>query len=357
MNNLFEYKQEMNNLRFTPEQKVRLAEIAAEAASGEKRRSRRPFGKIVMLAACLAIVLAASAGAAGVLQSAVDAFSPLFGGTVAQTEVIEKIGHPIGASDSDNGITVTADAIMGDPYNVVMVYTFSRTDGEPFLPEGREASCLMVDSENGILRNNGGAHGVMGFTDTDPTDNTVQYFEYISSTVAVNEKGAAPLIQGTVNAEFRNIKCYNSETETYEPLYKGHWKMRFAMEYEDVSVQLAQGESFTQDGITFTVNNLTVSPLGIYVGYTADEEVVWSNSGSGREDPEDSRQIDRFIENIELLVTKTDGSVLKVNTGGSINPENGVTICTKSDIFSEIIPLEEMESISIGGVVYSVNAQ
>ena len=64
-------------------------------------------------------------------------FTPLFGGAAAQTEVIDKIGRPIGASDTDNGITITAEAIMGDQYNAVIVYTLTRDDGERFLPEGK----------------------------------------------------------------------------------------------------------------------------------------------------------------------------------------------------------------------------
>ena len=58
-----------------------------------------------------------------------EVFSPLFGGAPAQTEIIDKIGYPVGASDTDNGVTVTADAVMGDAYNAVIVYTISRDDG------------------------------------------------------------------------------------------------------------------------------------------------------------------------------------------------------------------------------------
>ena len=70
-----------------------------------------------------------TAGATGILRSAVEVFSPLFGGAPAQTEIIDKIGYPVGASDTDNGVTVTADAVMGDAYNAVIVYTISRDDG------------------------------------------------------------------------------------------------------------------------------------------------------------------------------------------------------------------------------------
>ena len=42
--------------------------------------------------------------------------------------------------------------------------------------------------------------------------------------------------------------------------------------------------------------------------------------------------------------------------GGSIKPDHGVTVCDKGEVFDEIIPLEELESISVGGIVYPLNA-
>ena len=132
-----EYRQALEGLAFTDEQKASIAAGAAQAARQETRRTRRPLGKILVIAACLTLVLAAGASAAGVLPNPAEVFAPLFGGAAAQTEVIDKIGRPIGASDTDKGITITADAIMGDEYNAVVVYTISRDDGERFLPEDR----------------------------------------------------------------------------------------------------------------------------------------------------------------------------------------------------------------------------
>lgn len=46
-----------------------------------------------------------------------DAFAGLFGGGPAETEIIDRIGCPIGASATSNGVTITADAIMGDTHS------------------------------------------------------------------------------------------------------------------------------------------------------------------------------------------------------------------------------------------------
>ena len=90
MSNLSEYKQSMETLRFTPAQKAQLAANAAKAASRQAaRRTRRPFGRMAVIAAVMAVVLAVGSSAAGILPAPVDVFAPLFGGTVAQTEVID----------------------------------------------------------------------------------------------------------------------------------------------------------------------------------------------------------------------------------------------------------------------------
>lgn len=348
MSNLSEYKQSMDSLRFTPAQRARLAADAAGAASREtSRRTRRPLGRMAVIAAAVAVVLAVGSSAAGILPAPVDVFAPLFGGSVAQTEVIDKIGHPIGASDTDNGITVSADAIMGDEYNAVVVYTLTREDGERFLPEDKDGSLLMIGGFGGSGWVKGGTHGGAWFVDRDPEDNQIQYVETASSDV--------PMTRGTATAEFEDLRCWNPETERDELLYPGKWRFRFEVDYEDCSVRLGGGETFSQDGLNFTIDSVSVSPIAVKVDYTVDKEVVWSGSGSGQQDPEDARQSARFMENVEILLTKTDGTVIDLSTsGGSIHPESGVTVCSKGEVLEEIIPLNELESISVGGIVFPI---
>ena len=107
--------------------------------------------------------------------------------------------------------------------------------------------------------------------------------------------------------------------------------------------------------MTFTVDEVRVSPIAVRVAYTVDSEVVWSNAPSGRQSEQDTRQMQRYFENVEILLTRTDGTVLDLsNAGGSVKPENGATGCSKGGVLDEITPLEELESISVGGIVYPI---
>ena len=330
MNERYEYQQALDGLRFTPEQKAALADRAVRSARQEVRR-RRPVGRVLVIAAVLAVVLAVGAGASGVLKSAAEAFAPIFGGSAAQTEIIDKIGYPIGAGDTDNGVTITADAIMGDAYSACIVYTVSRDDGTALLPEGITARQLMLGGFGGSSWSKGGSHGRSWVLDEDPADH------------------------GTATAEFENL-CYWDDTKGESvPLVEGRWKFRFDVDYKDSSITLSNGETFQQGGMTFTVDEVRVSPIAVRVAYTVDSEVVWSNAPSGRQSEQDTRQMQRYFENVEILLTRTDGTVLDLsNAGGSVKPENGATVCSKGGVLDEIIPLEELESISVGGIVYPI---
>lgn len=348
MSDLFDYKKEMSELRFTEIQKKALAEAAASAAQGTAKR-RRPVFRTALIAAAMAAVLVVGSSAAGILPSPAEIFAPLFGGSVAQTEVIDKIGRPIGASDTDNGITITAEAIMGDQYNAVIVYTLTRDDGERFLPEGKslDEAHLMMGGYGGASWVKGGGHGGSWFVDEDPEDNQIQLVETASSDV--------PLTCGTANAEFQDLLYWDPEAEQTGPLYSGSWRLRFEVDYEDCSVRLGGGETFSQDGLNFTIDEVSVSPIAVRAAYTADSAVVWSDAPSGRQSEEDARQTHRYLDNVEILLTKTDGTVIDLSgSGGSLEPKDGATICAKGRVFDEIIALEDMASISVGGVTYEI---
>ena len=345
MNRQFEYKDAMDSLHYTDQQKALLAERAAQAAHQTEKRAHRPLLRTALIAACLTAALAVTAGATGVLKSAAEAFAPIFGGSAAQTEIIDKIGYPIGASDTSGGITITADAVLGDQYNAAIVFTITRDDGTVFDYTGNEYGYLPLrfdsdDVDFGIL---GGSHGGSYFVDQDPGDNTIQWVVTRSSDV--------PLIDRTVKVTMENLCAWDDATGS-TPILEGKWTMKFDAAYEDASVTLSGGETFQQDGMTFTIDGITVSPVAFKVDYTVDSEIPQRESSSGQLSDEESREQAQYFENVEVLLKRTDGTVMDLsNSGGSIDPENGTTVCSKTGFFDEILPMEEIESISVGGVV------
>lgn len=349
MNKSFDaYNHSMDALHFTPEQKRQIAERAARAALQQTAApKRRPLRRIAVLSAAAVLVLAVgTAGAAGVLPNPADVFSGIFGGSPAQTEVINHIGHPIQASATDHGVTISAEAVMGDPYNVCVIYRIARTDGQPVLPDGVTAQMFSPSFGGTDFSVLGGLYGSAYCTENE--DGSLNYVETRSSDVSLNHT--------TATADFTDLCYLDTDTNEQVPVVKGHWKFRFSVDYEEEYQTLGQDETFQQDGLTFTVHEVTVSPIAVQVRYSADQSIQWSDAPSGRQDNTNRRQIERYLENIQILLTKTDGTVLDLsNSGGSIAPEDGYSDCTKGDLLPEIVPMDEIASVTVGDVVYPLN--
>ena len=124
--------------------------LDAEISSFALPNTIRLFRWKRLVAACLIIVMLAVPVSAEMINGYVsNLLAPLYG--CAQTEIVDKIGKPIGASVIVDDYKLTADAIIGDQYSVAIVYSLSRIDGTP-LEEG-----LTFQVYSNSLKTNGGA--------------------------------------------------------------------------------------------------------------------------------------------------------------------------------------------------------
>ena len=183
------YNSALDELRFSEEAKSRMVNRLMAAAEQPEQpvaihRVRR-FPRIAAVGVAAALVLSIGAGATGVFKSASDAFAGVFGPT-ADTEIIDQIGHPIGASDTAGGVTVTADAILFDGYNYLISYTLEKEDGSAFDCTKNPDTGLLrpgywkrSDSTIG-LRAWTVRSGSSYFYDENPSDNAIQYVETMS---------------------------------------------------------------------------------------------------------------------------------------------------------------------------------
>lgn len=351
-----EYTEAMAGLQFSDEAKARMVqnlldaqEKATDNVVAMPQRRKRRLPRIAAVGVAAAVVLTIGASATGVLKTASEAFQGVFGPT-ADTEIIDQIGRPVGASDTSGGVTVTADAIIGDKYHYAITYSIVKDDGTAFdidltntvgngvLPlTFEESDCTL----SGYL---GGTHGGSYFFDADPADNAIQYVE-------TREISNGEVRGHTVRAKFKDLCVYDDEMNRVL-LAEGDWSFKFNLDFEDTSVSLPAGQTFDLNGMTATIDEITLSPLALRVDYTVDSEVQWDeNAQSGRQSDHDSEQMNRYFESVQILVNKADGTSLDLSlAGGSISPEGGKTICQKGEIFSEIIPLEDIVSVTVQGI-------
>ena len=349
-----DYRQAMDELCFSQVAKARMTRnlrqsLAQQAEPGPARRTHwKP--RIAAVAVAAVLVLAVGAGATGGLKTVAQAFAGVFGPT-ADTQVMDQIGYPIGASDTDNGVTVTAEAILFDGYNYLMTYSIAREDGTAFsveeIPQGEGRLNLTWDSADSTIgRNTTGAHGSSYFYDADPTDAAIQYVE----TMSYHEQAQAG---GTVKITLQDLRTVGDRETASQVLAEGTWNLKFQLKAGDLSVRLPVGQTLEWNGMTATIDALVVSPIGYYLRYTVDQQAEPVASGTGQMTQAQEEQWARF--DLPHGLKRTDGTVLSLSdgtgsTGGSMAPQDGKEVCTRGGTFAQTIPVEEIAAFVVGGV-------
>lgn len=337
------YQDTLDRLRFTPEQKQHMTDrLMAEAERPAPHRAL-PFRRLAAAGVAAALVLSVGvAGATGALGEVGAAFSAIFGPST-QTEIMDKIGYPVGVSDTDNGVTITADAIVGDTYSYAVVYTIQREDGKALVsdqllarapdPE-TDALPLAFQSYDAALQGyRGGSSGNRWFYDADPADSALQFVELRTQ--------SEPLEPGLLTVRFQDLQVYGEDYATCTTLTEGSWKLSFQLAFEDASRILLCGQTFTLNGAEVTLNAVTLSPLSIQADYT----VSWAGDTA----------VD-WIEPLPMSITYTDGTTLDLShAGGASAYGTGTVSCQKGMIFDQLHPLEEVASVTVGDVVIPVS--
>lgn len=343
----------LSQLHFSEEQKENMVDrlMRAQLEPVQPKKRRRPIGRTVAAIAAVAAVMSMGAGAV-YSGLASDAFSAIFG--TEQTEIIDKIGKPLDVSDTDAGITVTADAILGDEHNLNVVFTLMRDDGSSW--DVTDAKLLSFGNADVQLNYLGGSHGGAWFVDEDPNDNQIQYVEQITV-----DDGSIPM--GSAKASMSDLTVYDSQTGDVQQVIEGSWNLRFDVQYEDSSVELlADPVQVATDAGTATVTEVRLSPVGFRVSgyyevFNAETQQMADNyeAASGRE-PDDSPF--RRMRDVPVVMTLKNGEIVDLGTyaGGSANmSDRSFTLsgCYESAIYN----LDDVESVTVGDVTLPVTAQ
>lgn len=380
------YRSDLDRLSFSTDQKARMAQRLAEAASGRApeagaretgtgkilelhdagsahgvpARARRPKARrsgVHRIAAALGIatLLAIGGGTAyatGTLARAADSLAAVFGAGPAQTELIDRIGRPIGASCTSNGITITADAIIGMRHAYAVVYTIEKEDGTAFdelkMSESRRYNLFLEGSGNvnaltALRLGIKGGHGSSFTFDANPADNAIQLVEMMSLTGSnASLAGETLHFEASKLLYFPEGKQADGRDLPVETLATGDWSMSFKIDYEDLSVDLPTGQTFTINGSSAVINELAISPLGADVTYTVDD-LDGPSGPTGLETNSDDR-----AGHGDLTVTFADGTTQELGSGYGSWQEGGKTVVQKTWFFDRVRPVDDIASITVG---------
>lgn len=370
-----DYRHALEHISFTDNAKQHMANLIAQSVAssdaataqsnfnGTRRKPRiarhpvRTVARIAAVTAVLAIVIggAGTAMATGVLPLPSDMLSDIFDGPASQTEIIDRIGRPVGASCSNNGVTVTADAIMGDKDMVTIAYTLTFDDpaalkklsepGENGTIAGSVDGNVYVDGEHG-------GQGQSWLIDKNPNDSSIQYFAQFS----VESPG---LMGRTVRTHINSLVVPRAgkELPEYKKILTGPWDLKFQLNYEDTSVTIPAPKSVNFNGTKATIQEATVSCVGVSVRYNIDRSIEHdNNSGKMSQNMEESMDA---VGNIPLIVTFKDGHVEDAtsHSGYFANKlDNGTTDVHKTWPFSQVCDTDKIASVQIGDTVIPMNS-
>lgn len=370
-----DYRHALEHISFTDNAKQHMANSIAQSVAssdaataqsnfnGTRRKPRiarhpvRTVARIAAVTAVLAIVIggAGTAMATGVLPLPSDMLSDIFDGPASQTEIIDRIGRPVGASCSNNGVTVTADAIMGDKDMVTIAYTLTFDDPAALIK-------LSEPGENGTIAGSvdgnvyvDGEHGGQGqswLIDKNPNDSSIQYFAQFS----VESPG---LMGRTVRTHINSLVVPRAgkELPEYKKILTGPWDLKFQLNYEDTSVTIPAPKSVNFNGTKATIQEATVSCVGVSVRYNIDRSIEHdNNSGKMSQNMEESMDA---VGNIPLIVTFKDGHVEDAtsHSGYFANKlDNGTTDVHKTWPFSQVCDTDKIASVQIGDTVIPMNS-
>lgn len=284
-----------------------------------------------LVAACLMIFLFALPVSAELRTGYIsNMLAPLYGG--AQTELVDSVGVPINASTTVNGYTLSADAVIGDRYNLAIVYTLRREDGGQ-LPEG-----LRFDSTSTFLRGGGSGWSSRKMND-DHTAMTI--------TQSWSSNSRLFLFSRKVNVSFTNLVTGSRDDDTLEIVQEGCWELTFTARYEDTTTTIRVDDLVVHnsEGDEFTVHKVDLSPFGVNIKLTVPNAVYGMPEPTGK--MTEKEILARSPKHFEFALLLKDGSVISIeggaNSGGSV--EKPTHKGSYHAMFDTPVPLEQIEAL------------
>lgn len=247
--------------------------------------------------------------------------APLFGG--AQTEIVDKIGVPIGASASVNGYTLTMDAIIGDRYSVMVAYTLSRDDGQP-IPEN-------IDFRSRGFSGSGYSTKII-INEDDPSN--AQFH--------LRWRRNDPIIGRIVTATFTDLIIDDGENDVIHA--EGTWEIKYTLRYPDSTEELPVKPFEVADdgGRRFKVEGIMLSQLGIHL------DLIFF-------DPDYEGGV---FKDFTMSLVMTDGTEMSLNDGGGGGGWKDGDKKADVDYYAEFdipIPREDIKAIIICGITYELD--
>lgn len=326
----------------------------------KKTKLASRFGLVAASVAAVLIMGTTAAIATGIVRINPSLAAAQIFGSSAKTEIVDKIGHPLGASVSNNGLTLTADSIIGDDYSYAIVFSLTKDDGSAFELSANEYGVLPLNFDEEDITPHAsfinvglGLHSSYGssyFYDADPDDNAIQYVVQTS-------------FDSKVTGEMMNVHLkdlmYGVDEDERTSLQPGSWDLSFKVDYESSGHALKQTSSFSYNGHHAELIEGSLSPVALSLTFTTDDrmdDVESSQDGirvsSGQMPEKMNAQFESYLE-IPVEITLTSGEAISFTSagGGTVESKSAQQQIQTAIWLPEIIDVDEVASVKVGETV------
>lgn len=172
----------------------------------------------------------------GLSSKSIDIYSDKLGNSAEQIQIIRQLGTPIGKSITNNGITLTVDAIIGDETTAIVLYSFSNEDNNLYLPRINIGTYSFGRNEEGFIYSSGtdiissGSKGVE-IIDIDTNDGIIEVIEYFN----LRELPKGEIVTAIFNDIVLRGEDWSWENDVTELIYEGSWNIEYLFDYTDAS--------------------------------------------------------------------------------------------------------------------------
>ena len=326
----------------TEEQKARML-------AGIRRRAEKPHRMLhprrVLCVAAAAAVLC-STTALAVKNNWLNALYP----STDPTEV-EPLVQSVENSIHKDGMTFTVEAMLGDRYNVLLVYTLSRDDGQPLTTDTDIVDWLCYDNYSIVGEPDAFTLGSSFMLDDDPSDGTLQ-FAQISYAKDFDSRAQLPMAGQTLRFQSIDVfyetpnpdfVLYGDEAK-YDTtfVFSSETEFELPLDYEDATVRYAGGQTIEKGGIRSQLHTIYLSPISCTI------DLTWSFQADVLTEP--------YSTSFQLKLK--DGTVWDGADNRLANGYIDAVPVTKTQtfddqknwVFDRIIPVEDVQSIIYDGV-------
>ena len=332
------YKEALDALRFTEEEQAMLTkklEQAAEAAQPPRRR-RHPRRVICTALIAAILVITAAAGYAGYLADPEAARTQLAKFFHLSPENAEDYSGftANGAYDVCNGVIVSLDGIYTDDHTVCAIFSVTKEDGTAFVDLAAYPDTYALTFED--IRYLAGGEPVSGGGSGHTTDADMKtfYFNIEISLPNVQQAEGIPLTFTFSNIlRYKQVGSYIGPDQVIVP---GVWTIEVPLTPTSTAVNAQAGQQFAYGNLNVTIDRIAFTPTFYHIEFSYDKQMTYDDDFNLYLDGvSDEYGYDYYRRGASPILNTKDGAHYQLYNASGMLPA--------------VIPLEEMESITLFG--------